>query len=122
MLAVAGLWLLFGGTHIGLATRPVRSRLVARFGEAGFTAIFYLVAALSFAWLISYYAAHRFDGAAGLDLAALPAARWRPMPRRRCRGVPRPSTRSNSWTARIPRRRFWSWRGMPPSANSPCEP
>ena len=76
MLAVAGLWLLFGGSHIGLATRPVRSRLVARFGEGGFTAIFYLVAALSFAWLISYYAAHRFDGAAGLDLAALPAARW----------------------------------------------
>jgi uncharacterized membrane protein len=75
MLAVAGLWLLFGGSHVGLATHPVRSRLVARFGEMGFTAIFYLVAALSFAWLVSYYAAHRFDGAPGLDLASLPVAR-----------------------------------------------
>ena len=32
-------WLLFGGTHVGLSTRAVRARLVARLGEAGFTAV-----------------------------------------------------------------------------------
>lgn len=71
---VAVLWLLFGGSHIGLAA--VRGRLVARLGEIGFTVLFYLVAAVSFAALVTYYAGHRFDGVAGIGLAAVPAARW----------------------------------------------
>ena len=43
-LVVAVLWMLFGGTHIGLATRRVRAALVARLGEGGFTALFSAVA------------------------------------------------------------------------------
>jgi uncharacterized membrane protein len=75
-LVVAALWLLFGGTHIGLASQSVRGRLVARLGEMGFTALFYLVAATSFAWLIAFYAAYRFEGVPGLALASVPALRW----------------------------------------------
>jgi uncharacterized membrane protein len=71
---VACLWVLFGGSHIGLAA--VRGRLVARLGEVGFIALFYSVAATSFAALVSYYAQHRFDGVPGFALAGVPALRW----------------------------------------------
>jgi uncharacterized membrane protein len=67
--------LLFAGSHVGLATRPIRSRLVARFGEWGFRSIFFAVAATTFALLITYYADHRADGGAGPGLGASPA--WR---------------------------------------------
>ncbi len=75
-LGVALLWAVFGGTHIVLATGPIRGRLVARLGEVGFTAVFYLVASASFALLVAYYAAHRFEGAPGPALASIPALRW----------------------------------------------
>lgn len=75
-VVVAALWLLFGGSHIGLATRSVRARLVARLGEMGFTTLFYVVAAVSFAWLVAYYAAHRFEGMPGLALAGTSVWRW----------------------------------------------
>ena len=65
VIVVAVLWLLFGGTHIGLAVAPLRGRLVARLGEIGFVALFYLVAAASFAALVSTTPTHRFDGPAG---------------------------------------------------------
>ena len=49
-LAVALLWLVFGGLHVGLATRRVRAALVARLGEVGFRALFsVLVTALRWA-------------------------------------------------------------------------
>lgn len=41
---MAALWVLFGGTHIGLATRAVREPLVKRSGEIGFSLLFSLVA------------------------------------------------------------------------------
>ncbi len=72
-LGVGLLWVVFGGTHIGLAAGPIRGRLVARLGELGFIAFFYLVAATSFGVLVAYYAAHRFEGTAGLALASIPA-------------------------------------------------
>ena len=72
---VALLWILFGGTHVGLATRSVRGALVARLGETGFGAVFAGVAVASFTALVTYYAGHRLDGAAGLDLGRHPAAR-----------------------------------------------
>src|SRR5437667_139920 len=75
-LVVAVLWMLFGGTHIGLATRRVRAALVARLGKGGFTALFSAVASVSFAAVIAYYAAHRSDGAPGLALAHVAAFRW----------------------------------------------
>ena len=42
VLGVTALWLVFGGTHIGLATRRVRDGLVSRLGERGFVALFSL--------------------------------------------------------------------------------
>ncbi len=68
-------WLLFGATHIGLATRPLRTWLVARLGEHGFTNVFYAVAAPAFALLLRYTAVHRFEGAPGLGLVVAPPVR-----------------------------------------------
>lgn len=56
----------FVGTHVGLATDAVRSRVVARLGAAAFVGLYSLVAALTFAAVVAYYAAHRFEGLAGL--------------------------------------------------------
>jgi uncharacterized membrane protein len=67
-MTVAFFWLLFAGTHIGLATRRVRTLLVARLGQLGFSFLFSAVAAVTFSLFINYYAGVRFDGAAGLDL------------------------------------------------------
>jgi uncharacterized membrane protein len=75
-LAVALLSVLFVATHIGLATSAVRGRLVARLGEGGFFGLYSLVATLSFWALVSYYAAHRYEGAAGLAAGAVPLMRW----------------------------------------------
>jgi uncharacterized membrane protein len=75
-LGIVMLWLLFGGTHVGLATRPIRDRLVARLGEGGFFGVFSLVASLTVWALISFYAAHRFEGAPGLAAGANPVVYW----------------------------------------------
>ena len=71
-LGVTLLALLFLGTHVGLATPAVRARLVPRIGVGGFFGVYSLVAAITFWALIAYYAAHRFDGAAGLALGTHP--------------------------------------------------
>jgi uncharacterized membrane protein len=60
-LITALLWLLFGGTHVGLTTRPVRERLVRGLGEAGFIFLYSVVAIFTFAALVHYVALHRFD-------------------------------------------------------------
>lgn len=72
---VLGLVVLFVGTHIGLATRPVRSRLVAACGEWGFLAIFFAVAATSFGVLTRFYAAHQWEGPPGPALGTSPPLR-----------------------------------------------
>jgi uncharacterized membrane protein len=72
--AVALLWLLFGGSHVGLAI--ARPRLVARVGETGFTGIFYVVASGTFAALVTYFAAHRLEGAPALALGGMTVLRW----------------------------------------------
>jgi uncharacterized membrane protein len=74
-LGVALYWLLFGGTHVGLATRRVRGALVAHLGEWGFIGTFSLVAALTFTTLVRYYADHQLVGAAGLAAGANPLVR-----------------------------------------------
>src|ERR1051326_7917838 len=76
VLGVLALWALFGGTHVALASRRVRATLVGRLGEWGFLLLFSLVAALSFSALVSFYAAHRFEGPGGPSLGAVPALRW----------------------------------------------
>src|SRR5437763_14823526 len=75
-LAVALLWLVFGGLHVGLATRRVRAALVARLGEVGFTAFFSVVATAFFTLLVRYYAGHRLEGSAGVALGHVTAVRW----------------------------------------------
>jgi uncharacterized membrane protein len=76
VVLLALLWALFIGTHIGLATVPVRSALTSRFGKHGFGAIYTLVAAAAFALVVHYYAIHRMEGPAGLALGASPVVRW----------------------------------------------
>ncbi len=47
-LAMAVLWLVFVGTHIGLTTHAIRARVVGRLGEWGFNLTFSAVAIVSF--------------------------------------------------------------------------
>jgi len=70
-LGVGLLWVLFGGTHVGLATWRPRAWLIARLGEWGFTLVFFAAAAVSFTLLASYYAAHRSEGPPGLAVGGL---------------------------------------------------
>src|SRR6186713_377169 len=72
---VLGAWLLFGVSHVGLATRRVRDTLTARLGERGFTWTYVPVAAVLFAVPVAAYAVFRSDGPRGLALAEIPAAR-----------------------------------------------
>lgn len=69
-IAVALLWVLFAGTHVGLATRRVRAALVARLGEWGFVIVFSAVASVAFAALVHVYAITRFTGIGGPALGA----------------------------------------------------
>lgn len=75
-LVVALLWLLFAGTHFGLSNNRARTALVGRLGELGFLALFYVIASACLTVLVTAYTARRFDGAAGLALAGVPAWRW----------------------------------------------
>lgn len=75
-LVVGGLWLLFGGTHIGLATRRIRAPLVGRLGERGFQTLFSLIAALTFSALVYTFATYRGQGAPGPALFQFEALRW----------------------------------------------
>ncbi|MCP3982963.1 MAG: hypothetical protein GY723_01160 [bacterium] len=65
---------LFFGTHVGLATAPVRDRLVARLGERGFVHVFSLIATLAFAVWVTTTAAVRHEGLPGLGLTTSPIA------------------------------------------------
>jgi uncharacterized membrane protein len=69
-------WLLFGGTHVGLASRTIRAPLVGRFGEWGYITLFAIVASASFTLLVGSYATHRFEGGAGPALGQASAVRW----------------------------------------------
>ena len=70
-VTVGLLWVLFGGTHVGLAA--CRDRFVRHLGGMGFTVLFYLVAAATFTLLVTYYADHRFEGLAGPALGSVSA-------------------------------------------------
>jgi uncharacterized membrane protein len=74
-ITVALWWLLFGGTHLALATGRPRAWLVGRLGARGFELFFSMVAAVTLGLLVHAYAGLRFEGAAGLGLVAVPAAR-----------------------------------------------
>ena len=74
-LTIALYWLLFGGSHLALASGRVRAWLVDRLGAQGFVYAFSLVAVVTYGLLVHAYAGLRFEGAAGLALAAVPVAR-----------------------------------------------
>lgn len=69
-------WLAFGGSHIALASSPVRGPLAARLGEKAFQGLFSAVAVATFALLCSVYADASTRGPAGLALASNPWIRW----------------------------------------------
>jgi uncharacterized membrane protein len=72
-IAVAVAWLLFLGTHVGIA--HARRPIVARIGEIPFLVAFSVLAQVLFFVVVMTYAAHRFEGARGLALAEMPVAR-----------------------------------------------
>jgi uncharacterized membrane protein len=75
VLLVLGLWLSFGVTHVGLATRRVRELLVSRLSELGFGWSYTLVASVLFAALVAAYSQVRFSGPRGFALAEIPWVR-----------------------------------------------
>jgi uncharacterized membrane protein len=75
ILLVTALWLAFAGTHVGLSTRGLRTRLVSRLGEWGFRTVFSIVAAITFAALIHGYGVVRMEGPPGPALGASDLAR-----------------------------------------------
>lgn len=68
-VSIAGLWLLFAATHLGLSSSPLRGRLVAALGARGFRALYSAVALVTFSALVARYFAHK---QAGVWLWALP--------------------------------------------------
>ncbi len=75
-LMIALLSAVFVATHIGMATARTRAWMVKRVGEKRFVLLYSAVALAQVGALLAYYAAHRFDGAAGLGLGAVPVIRW----------------------------------------------
>lgn len=68
-------WLLFAGTHVGLASGPIRGRLVARLGEQAFQSLFSLVATVTFTVLVTTYAGVADAGPFGPALGRYPLLR-----------------------------------------------
>jgi uncharacterized membrane protein len=68
-------WLAFAGTHVGLASRPLRDPLVGRLGEIGFGVVFSLVASALYTLLVVWYATHRSLGPPGPALGGVPGVR-----------------------------------------------
>ncbi|MGH7804002.1 MAG: NnrU family protein [Candidatus Binatia bacterium] len=75
VFAVTITWLVFGLTHVGLATLGIRSRLVARLGEQGFAYFFSGIAAVAFTLVVATYAGARFEGPPGPGLGQVPIVR-----------------------------------------------
>jgi uncharacterized membrane protein len=71
-IVVGLLWLVFGGTHILLTTRRLRSALVGALGPWGFTFLYSIIATVTLAWLIHELAVGYDQGAAGLALGRFP--------------------------------------------------
>jgi uncharacterized membrane protein len=75
-IVVASCWLLFVGTHIGLATNRIRTPLVARLGPWGFGHLYSAVAAVTFGVAIHTLAIHQGVGPPGLGLVRFAGLRW----------------------------------------------
>ncbi|MGB3052545.1 MAG: NnrU family protein [Polyangiales bacterium] len=74
-LVTALLWLLFGGSHVVLSIPAIRTRMVARLGEAGFILVYSLLAIGTFGALVHYVALHRFAEPQASLLVTIPPVR-----------------------------------------------
>lgn len=74
-LVTALLWLLFGGTHVGLTTPPFRKRVTHALGEVGFVVLYSVIAIVTFAALVHYVALHRWEEPQAALLATIPPVR-----------------------------------------------
>ena len=74
-LVTALLWLLFGGTHVGLTMPPLRRRMSNALGEAGFVVLYSVIAIATFAALVHYVALHRWDELRAALLVTIPPVR-----------------------------------------------
>jgi uncharacterized membrane protein len=72
VLGVALLWALFGGSHVALATDPVRELLVRALGKVGFLWAYALVATVAFTALVVTYVGVQNVGPRGLALGVTP--------------------------------------------------
>ncbi len=61
-LIIGGWWVLFGATHLLLSSARVRPKLVTRWGERPFRAVYALIALATFMPLCMYYAEHKHVG------------------------------------------------------------
>lgn len=76
---IVGLWLLFAATHMGLSSRTLRPKLVARLGEGGFLGVYSLLALAIFVPMVWCYIANRHEEPLLWSLPAalaLPWLRW----------------------------------------------
>lgn len=75
-IAVLGAWALFGGTHLLFSWPPIRQWFTNRLGDTPFIALYAGVATASLVLLAVVIAHEGGHGPRGLDLAAVPAAKW----------------------------------------------
>jgi uncharacterized membrane protein len=61
-VAIAGAWLLFAATHMGLSSPPVRTRLIAALGARGFQALYSAIALVIFVPLVGHYFSYKHAG------------------------------------------------------------
>ncbi len=62
----------FAGTHLVLATNPIREWILDRIGSVKFAVMFSFIAWITFGVTASYYAAHRHEGPPGLGWSGTP--------------------------------------------------
>ena len=73
---IAGFWILFAATHMGLSGQRLRPQLLLRLGNTGFQALYSVVALAIFVPLVRGYYAHKHAGTYLWQLPQLPGMRW----------------------------------------------
>lgn len=74
-LWIAGLWLAFAATHMGMSSQRFRPRLVAALGDRAFQGVYSLVALAIFVPLVAVYFRHKHEGAPLWTLGGVPGLR-----------------------------------------------
>jgi uncharacterized membrane protein len=75
-LVIAGLWVLFAATHMGLSSLRLRPRLLAALGPTGFRGLYSLIALVTFTALVWIYLVHRHQGPCLWSLPIGTAGLW----------------------------------------------